>query len=63
MVPVDLFDEVQRLLREFRWKVRFENAIISLVLAAIVALPILEAVLRKTLHIGISNSRLKSFST
>jgi C4-dicarboxylate transporter DctM subunit len=36
--------------------VRFENALISLVLAALVALPLLEAVLRKTLHLGISNS-------
>ncbi len=35
---------------------RFENALISLVLAALVALPLLEAVLRKTLHLGISNS-------
>jgi len=36
--------------------VRFENTIISLVLAGIVVLPLLEAVLRKTLHVGISHS-------
>ncbi len=35
---------------------RIENALISLVLAALVALPLLEAVLRKTLHTGVSNS-------
>ncbi len=35
---------------------RLENAAISLVLAALVVLPLLEALLRKTLHIGISNS-------
>ncbi|MEO8050298.1 MAG: TRAP transporter large permease subunit [Acidobacteriota bacterium] len=34
----------------------FENAVISLVLAGLVALPLLEALLRKTLHVGISNS-------
>jgi tripartite ATP-independent transporter DctM subunit len=36
--------------------VKLENSIISIVLAALVALPLLEAGLRKTLHIGISNS-------
>jgi C4-dicarboxylate transporter DctM subunit len=36
--------------------VRIENAVISLVLAALVGLPLLEAVLRRTLHVGISNS-------
>jgi C4-dicarboxylate transporter, DctM subunit len=36
--------------------VKFENTIISLVLAGIVMLPLLEAVLRKTLHVGISHS-------
>ena len=35
---------------------KFENTVISLVLAALVAIPLLEAVLRKTLHAGISNS-------
>lgn len=35
---------------------RIENALISLILAALVALPLLEAVLRKTLHTGVSNS-------
>lgn len=35
---------------------KLENAVISFALAAIVALPLLEALLRKTLHIGISGS-------
>lgn len=35
---------------------RFENAGISLVLTALVVLPLLEAVLRKTLHTGLSNA-------
>jgi len=36
--------------------VKLENAVISLALAAVMVLPLLEAVLRKTLHIGISGS-------
>jgi TRAP-type C4-dicarboxylate transport system permease small subunit len=36
--------------------VKFENTILSLVLVGIVMLPLLEAVLRKTLHVGISHS-------
>jgi C4-dicarboxylate transporter DctM subunit len=36
--------------------VKLENAIISGVLAALIVLPILEALLRKTLHVGISGS-------
>lgn len=35
---------------------KLENAVISLVLALLVLLPLVEAVLRKTLHVGISNS-------
>lgn len=35
---------------------RLENAVISLVLAGLVVLPLLEALLRRTLHTGISNS-------
>ncbi len=35
---------------------RLENALISLVLGALVTLPLLEVVLRRTLHTGISNS-------
>jgi len=36
--------------------VRFENLLLSLVLGLLVALPLLEAVLRKMLHVGVSNS-------
>jgi C4-dicarboxylate transporter DctM subunit len=36
--------------------VKLENALISLVLAGLVSLPLLEAVLRRTLHVGVSNS-------
>jgi len=36
--------------------VKFENALVSLVLAAIVTLPLFEAALRKALHTGIFNS-------
>ena len=35
---------------------RFENLLLSLVLGLLVALPLLEAVLRKMLHVGVSNS-------
>jgi tripartite ATP-independent transporter DctM subunit len=35
---------------------KFENAAISLALAAVMVVPLLEALLRKTLHIGISGS-------
>src|SRR5437867_12731222 len=35
---------------------KFENAILSLALAALAVLPILESLLRKTLHVGISGS-------
>jgi C4-dicarboxylate transporter, DctM subunit len=35
---------------------RLENAVISLALVAMVVLPLLEALLRKTLHVGISGS-------
>ena len=35
---------------------KFENAILSLALAALAVLPILESLLRKTLHVGLSGS-------
>ena len=35
---------------------KLENALISLALAALVALPLLETLLRKTLHTGLSGS-------
>jgi tripartite ATP-independent transporter DctM subunit len=36
--------------------VRLENLLLSLVLGLLVALPLVEALLRKTLHVGVSNS-------
>jgi len=36
--------------------VKFEKAAVSLVLGALITIPLLEAALRKTLHVGISNS-------
>jgi len=36
--------------------VKLENAVLSLLLGLLVTLPLLEALLRKTLHVGVSNS-------
>ncbi len=45
--------------QESKWRRCFhhgENAIVTLALAALIALPLAESVLRKTLHLGLSGS-------